>query len=386
MIIAVKSVNEVGNIFADVEPMDFSDMGLMEATQYCQEMINESWNNLTFGIMAEEYKYLYENGEELIYEEESIKDKASNAIGSAKTGLSNAKDAAGAKIAPIKEKIINLVKNFISMVSGLVNKAISTIRAHAISGTSKVSGAITLSKKQFLLMAKEYDEANWRYEILDVRCKYGFTVDPFKLGQESNRMITSFDKEIGEIKSAQDVVKELTRDFDDMDDKDYFTPEKVADCVYNGFKAIGKGILDLKKNADKVANEAIKKVKSEKPDNLSQLMENYRKAQKQNINTISGMLTVYNIYAKQCVSVVKALDKEERSIDAGVGTKKANRIQNAKNKETARTEKRVTNMRGDNDKGKGQASNLSMQKIKSAPGNIKKKLFKEKKAREAAEK
>ena len=43
-------------------------------------------------------------------------------------------------------------------------------------------------------------------------------------------------------------------------------------------------------------------------------------------------------------------------------------------------------MRGDNDKGKGQASNLSMQKIKSAPGNIKKKLFKEKKAREAAEK
>ena len=68
MIIAVKSVDEVGNIFANVEPMDFSDMGLMEATQYCQEMINESWNELKFGIMAEEYKYLYENGEEIVYE------------------------------------------------------------------------------------------------------------------------------------------------------------------------------------------------------------------------------------------------------------------------------------------------------------------------------
>lgn len=358
MIIAVKSINEMNDMFSDVKPMDFSGMGLMEATYHCQEMINESWEELKFSIMSEEYKYLYENGTEMIYEEDSFADKAKGAMGNAKNAMAGAKAAAGEKLSNVTDKIVALVKKFIAMVSGLVNKAVSNIRAHAISVSSKAAGGKKMSKNDFVAKA---NELVWNDRIED-RCKYGFTVDPFKLGSEANRMIVSFDTDISEVKSAQDVVKELTREFTN-DDAKYFAPERVYDCVYNGFKEIGKGILGLKKDADKKANEAIKTAKAASSDKLSVLMERYKKAQKANINTISGMLSVWNIYARQCtllVKVVKAVDKISKQSDPDKSNKVAFKQGKALGKRTDKVDDK--NDRAINGK----------------------KLFREKKARAAA--
>ena len=394
MIIAVKSVNEVGNFFANIEPMDFSDMGLMEATHYCQEMINESWNDLKFSIMAEEYKYLYENGEEIIYEDADTEDpKAKTSI------VQGAKDLGGKAISGldgIRKRLIALAEKFVSMVMGLINKATTTIRAHAISVNSKVSGNIAMSAKQFKQAAAGY---TWDV-MVNKHCKYGFTVDPYTLGQQSSRMITSFDNDVDDIKSAQDVAKELTREITNEDHK-YYTIDRVADVVYSGYKAVGKGILELKKNSDKVAKEAIKNAKSAKADNLAEMMERYRKAQKANINTISGMLTVFSIYSKECRNIVNSVKLSDKMVGAMEKDKdkKAQRYSDRMDKGDSRKDKSInTDLNGNPvvNKAKEVAGNAGRTvsgaagKAKGAvtggAGKIKKKLFKEKKARAAAEK
>lgn len=386
MIIAVKSVDEVGNIFANVEPMDFSDMGLMEATQYCQEMINESWNELKFGIMAEEYKYLYENGEEIVYEMRKASDfeiKVKKAGASAVQGAKDLGGKAAAGLDGIRENLVTLVEKFVSMVMGLINKATTTIRAHAISAQSKVSGKLAMSAKQFKQAAAAY---SWT-TVIDKHCKYGFTVDPYTLGQQSSRMITSFDNDIDEIKSAQDVAKELTREITKRD-YEYYTVDRVADVVYNGYKAVGKGILELKKNSDKVAKEAIKNAKSAKAENLAEMMERYRKAQKANINTISGMLTVFSVYSKECRNIVNSIKLSDKSVEAMEKGKdnKAQRYLDRSDKADTRKNRSVdTDLNGNPavNKAKDAAGNVK-DNITDRAGKIKKKLFKEKKARSAA--
>lgn len=377
MIIAVKSINEVGDFFANVEPMDFSDMGLMEATQYCQEMINESWNDLKFGIMAEEYKYLYENGEEIVYEEGGIKDKMKNAGASAVRGAKNIGGKAAAGLDGIRKNLVTLAEKFVSMVMGLINKATSTIRAHAISAQSKVSGRLAMSAKQFKEAAAAY---SWEV-VINKHCKYGFTVDPYTLGQQSSRMITSFDTDVDEIKSAQDVAKEFTREFTSGDSK-FYTVDRVADVVYNGYKAVGKGILELKKNSDKVAKEAIKNAKSAKAENLAEMMERYRKAQKANINTISGMLTVFSIYSKECRNLVNSVKLSDKSVGAMEKDKdkKAQRYLDKSDKADTRKNKSI-----DAELNGNPAVNKAKGAVTGGAGKIKKKLFKEKKARAATE-
>lgn len=377
MIIAVKSINEVGDFFANVEPMDFSDMGLMEATQYCQEMINESWNDLKFGIMAEEYKYLYENGEEIVYEEGGIKDKMKNAGASAVRGAKNIGGKAAAGLDGIRKNLVTLAEKFVSMVMGLINKATSTIRAHAISAQSKVSGRLAMSAKQFKEAAAAY---SWEV-VINKHCKYGFTVDPYTLGQQSSRMITSFDTDVDEIKSAQDVAKEFTREFTSGDSK-FYTVDRVADVVYNGYKAVGKGILELKKNSDKVAKEAIKNAKSAKAENLAEMMERYRKAQKANINTISGMLTVFSIYSKECRNLVNSVKLSDKSVGAMEKDKdkKAQRYLDKSDKADTRKNKSI-----DAELNGNPAVNRAKGAVTGGAGKIKKKLFKEKKARAATE-
>lgn len=377
MIIAVKSINEVGDFFANVEPMDFSDMGLMEATQYCQEMINESWNDLKFGIMAEEYKYLYENGEEIVYEEGGIKDKMKNAGASAVRGAKNIGGKAAAGLDGIRKNLVTLAEKFVSMVMGLINKATSTIRAHAISAQSKVSGRLAMSAKQFKEAAAAY---SWEV-VINKHCKYGFTVDPYTLGQQSSRMITSFDTDVDEIKSAQDVAKEFTREFTSGDSK-FYTVDRVADVVYNGYKAVGKGILELKKNSDKVAKEAIKNAKSAKAENLAEMMERYRKAQKANINTISGMLTVFSIYSKECRNLVNSVKLSDKSVGAMEKDKdkKAQRYLDKSDKADTRKNKSI-----DAELNGNPAVNKAKGAVTGGAGKNKKKLFKEKKARAATE-
>lgn len=377
MIIAVKSVNEVGNFFANIEPMDFSDMGLMEATHYCQEMINESWNDLKFSIMAEEYKYLYENGEEIVYEEGGIKDKMKNAGASAVRGAKNIGGKAAAGLDGIRKNLVTLAEKFVSMVMGLINKATSTIRAHAISAQSKVSGRLAMSAKQFKEAAAAY---SWEV-VINKHCKYGFTVDPYTLGQQSSRMITSFDTDVDEIKSAQDVAKEFTREFTSGDSK-FYTVDRVADVVYNGYKAVGKGILELKKNSDKVAKEAIKNAKSAKAENLAEMMERYRKAQKANINTISGMLTVFSIYSKECRNLVNSVKLSDKSVGAMEKDKdkKAQRYLDKSDKADTRKNKSI-----DAELNGNPAVNRAKGAVTGGAGKIKKKLFKEKKARAATE-
>lgn len=320
MIIAVNSLHEAVDPLANVEPMDFSSMGMMEAAHYCQNVIEESWNDLKFGIMMEEYKFLYENGVEMVYEahgeatvedkpglKDTIKDKA----GAAKDKAVEAGKKGAAALSNIKEKAIALLKKFFAMVEGLINKAITNIRARAIAAGTAASGRSILSRKEFKEIASKIDD--WKFQVKNV-CKIGFTEDPFNLGNKN--LMVQFGADVEPI-TAEAVVKEYTREFTD-DDVKYFTPDRVEKCVYDGFKEIGKGILKIKKDADTKVKAAMKDVQKAKSDSLGSIMDKYKAAQKHNIAVVSGMLTVYNIYARQCRAIVngiKSYDKIKNATD-----------------------------------------------------------------------
>lgn len=363
MIIAVKSINEMNDMFSDVKPMDFSGMGLMEAAHYCQEAITESWNDLKVEIMSEEYKYLYENGKELMYVEEE--DTSLATTGSDKGGElsvpANAKNKAS-----VVEKIKALIGKFVQMVGGLINKAMTNIRAHAISASTKVSGKTMMSKKQFDTAAATLD-ANGKYQSAFANMKTGFTVDPFKLKDQKQAMIIEFPYS-GEAKiepiTAEAVVKQLTRPFDRQNDAYLFTWQRVSDCVYNGFKAIGKGILDLKKDTDKKAKDAIRACEKAQVAKLADIMDDYKQASKHNIAVVSGMLTVWNIYARECRMVVNFVSNHSKVVDA------------------AKSGKDVTKTVDKAAKNNSAFSNKMNDKNDKAING--KKLFREKKARGAA--
>ena len=369
MIIAVKSINEMSDMFANVEPMDFSDMGLMEASHYCQDMLTEAWDDLKFSIMAEEYKYLYENGTEMVYEEEAAENSETGLAVQQKGELSNpeyAKNKAG-----VLEKIKALISKFVSMVGGLINKAITNIRAHAISASSKVSGRSMISKKEFDTAAAGMDRATWNNALAGL--KTGFKIDPLKLSTNDKAYIVEFPESAIGAKwenntTAESLVKDVLEPFDAGKHGNYFTWQRVSDCVYNGFKAIGKNILQTKKTIDAKAKAAIKAAEKAQVGKLGDIMNAYKAATKHNTAVVSALLNVWSIYARECRIVVNFVANHNKVSD--VAAKKGAEAGKAAAEKSAKNAANYANKMNDkNDK--------------TANG---KKLFREKKAREATNK
>ena len=368
MIIAVKSINEMSDMFADVKPMDFSDMGLMEASHYCQDMLTEAWDDLKFSIMAEEYKYLYENGIEMLYEEEQQENPGTALAVQQKGEISNPEYAKNK--ASVLEKIKALISKFVSMIGGLINKAITNIRAHAISAGSKVSGRSMMSKKEFDSTALGMDKGTWNNALAGL--KTGFKVDPFTISNQTKGFIIEFPDSTLDAKwesnsSAESMTKEIVEPFSADKHGYMFTPQKVSDCVYNGFKAIGKNILKVKKEVDAKAKAAIKAAEKAQVSKLGNIMDAYKVATKHNTAVVSAMLNIWNIYARECRVVVNFVANHNKVKSAA--------SKNGEEAGKAAAEKSAK-------KTADYANKMAEKNDKSISG---KKLFKEKKARAAAE-
>ena len=368
MIIAVKSINEMNDMFANIQPMDFSDMGLIEATHYCQDMLSEAWDDLKFSIMAEEYKYLYENGIEMLYEEEQQENPGTGLAVQQKGELSNPEYTKNK--ASVLEKIKALISKFVSMVSGLINKAITNIRAHAISAGSKVSGRSMMSKREFDTIAAGMDRGTWNNALSGL--KTGFKVDPFKISTQTKGFIVDFPDSTLDAKwentaTVESMTKEVVEPFS-IDNHGYmFTWQRVSDCVYNGFKAIGKSILKTKKEIDAKAKAAIKAAEKAQVSKLGNIMDAYKVATKHNTAVVSTMLNIWNIYARECRVVVNFVANH-------------NKVTNTATKKGAEAGRTAAEKAA---KGSaGYANKMAEKNDKSING---KKLFKEKKARAASE-
>lgn len=368
MIIAVKSINEMSDMFVDIKPMDFSDMGLMEASHYCQDMLTEAWDDLKFSIMAEEYKYLYENGTEMLYEEEQQENPGTGLAVQQKGEVSNPEYTKNK--ASVLEKIKALISKFVSMVGGLINKAITNIRAHAISAGSKVSGKSIMSKKDFDTVASGMTREAWNNALSAL--KTGFKIDPFKLSTQTKGFIVDFpdgslDAKWENTATAESMTKEVVEPFS-IDSHGYmFTWQRVSDCVYNGFKAIGKSILKTKKEIDAKAKAAVKAAEKAQVSKLGNIMDAYKVATKHNTAVVSAMLNIWNIYARECRVVVNFVANHNKV--KLVAIKKGDEAGRAAAEKGAK-------------KTADYANKMAEKNDKTVSG---KKLFKEKKARAAAE-
>ena len=296
MISFVEENVQKDSVFESLTPYDYNGYSIMESALDTINFITESFSDIQMSTLLNEYKYLYENGEEIVYEDDET------AAEGKKTG----------KIGAVVDKIVAAIKNWGERLLGMLQNAVSKVQAIATSVTTKAG----ISKKAF-------DAVPEAKIVQYARMATRFKKDPTTITAASE-LIDNWD---GEIPSKD--ARAIVADYYDKDaSKDgaapsYYSKASVGAAVFGGYKNIGKKILDARKEVTKIMNGKLKEAKKAKSENMAEIMSKYSAAMKYNTAVVSGLLKVYAEYAKECRNIVvrsigthKSDEKYNKDLDA----------------------------------------------------------------------
>lgn len=307
---------------ANINPVDYSGYSLMEATYVGTMVIDEMMNEAQMEAAIEEYRYLAENGTEIVYEDfDEMKDKAKDTYNKA------------------KDRVIAAVRAFAAHVSGLFKKATTYVQVHLTSITAKLG----LSKKSFDDAIKKINSGkseesvkdDMEEKLLRMCNTQPYIMSPVILikGQGKDDYIyTGWANGTKDYKFMDKSVTDLINKnlLNNGDGGKYqkmpawYSYQAISDIVFSGFKKIGRTILETKAKVDKSVSQALKDAKDAKPDSYADLMKNYQEVMKWNSKVLSAKLKIYQDYSKTCQQMAKAIcsysrkdveegPKEERS-------------------------------------------------------------------------
>ena len=264
--------NVQDSVLEGLVPYDYSGYTIVEAAMDTINYVNEAFADIQMSTLLEEYKYLYEHGEEIVYEEESGEGQKSNII----------------------TKIVDAIKRWGQKIFGMLQAAAQRIQAIATSASTRVG----VSKKQFDSMDMQY------IKNVTERFDKRVNVDLANMDIKSE-LINDWNTENIPETTTQEVVKKYVVDGAPQASDSWYSKKAVGDTVFGGYKNIGKKILDARKVVNKQMDENIKKAKKEMTENMEKVMAYYSKAMKHNTAVIGGLLQVFAIYSSQCKTIAQ---------------------------------------------------------------------------------
>ena len=270
------------SILKSITPYDYSGYSIMESALDTINFITESFSDIQMSTLLEEYKYLYENGVEIVYEEDET------AADGKKTG----------KLGAVVDKVVTAIKKWGERLFGMIQNAVNHIKAIATSIASKAG----ISKKTF-------DSVPEEKFIQYAKAAMKFKQDPNNMNIKSD-LIDDWTKEINS-DDAHTIVSRYYVNTNNSDNKNnssvippYYSKAAVGAAVFSGYKNIGKKILDARKDITNMLNNKLKEAKEAKSEDMADIMTKYNAAMKHNTAIVSGYLKVYSEYAKECRNIV----------------------------------------------------------------------------------
>ena len=317
------------SIFEGLVPHDYSGYTIIESAMDTINFVSEAFSDIQMSTLLEEYKYLYEHGEEIVYEEDESTAGAENSDAT----------KAESKKSNILTKIVDAIKRWGERVYGMLQVAAQKIQAIATSISTKAG----VSKKQFDAVDARY------FAVVAEQLNKSFKKNPADIDVDS-MLINDWNTEnIPEV-TTQDIVKEFINDGKPDGKEPWFSKQAVSDAVFGGYKNIGKKILDARKKVTKQMNDNIKAVKKAKTDDMASVMAKYNKAMKHNTAVIGGLLQVFAVYASQCKIIATGAIRYNKTMNksdavgskTGVyGTKEMKKTLASQMKDNAKTQDKI---------------------------------------------
>lgn len=239
----IMKVNESSQVSFEPEIQDItieSAEDLNAATDIMEDALNITFENdmfmqrMNLAIISEEYEYLRNNGEELVWE--------------------------GGKLASIRDTFIGWVKSFLGKIASLFKKAIQAIKDKANANTKWLKMKPLVDTVQ---MANGYDPACLKAEDIKSRADAVFTCLEDALKKFSADSWNEGEAKVEEdenIKLADTKLKDLETDFYKQGQHTY----KVVDAAtfLHDYANCRKGLSSLYDRTKKVANDLIKDMKA----------------------------------------------------------------------------------------------------------------------------
>lgn len=291
MISFVEENVQDNSVLEGLVPYDYSGYTIVESAMDTINFVSEAFADIQMSTLLDEYKYLYEHGEEIVYEDDE-------------TAAEEGKDAAPAegKKSNILNKIFDAIKRWAERMLGMLQAAGQKMQAIATSISTKAG----VSKKQF-------DATDAGYiKTIAARLTKSFTKDPSNIDVKS-MLIDDWNKEDIPDVTTQDIVKQFIGDGNPSGDEAWFSKQAVSNAVFGGYKNIGKKILDARKEVTKQMNQNTKTAKKAKSEDMASIMTKYNKAMKHNAAVVGGLLQVFAVYANQCKVIAQNAIKMSNS-------------------------------------------------------------------------
>lgn len=264
------------SVFEGLVPHDYSGYTIIESAMDTINFVSEAFSDIQMSTLLEEYKYLYENGVEMVYEEDE-------------TAASEETESKEGKKSNILSKIFDAIKKWGEKMYGIFQTAMQKIQAVATS----VSTRVGVSKKDFDAVDAGY------IKVIASKLDSSFEKDPSSIDVKSMLIDDWHKDDIPEI-SAQEIVKQFVKSENPSGNEAWYSKQAISNAVFGGYKNIGKKILDARKEVTNEMNKNIKAAKKAKTEDMASIMTNYNKAMKHNTAVVGGLLHVFAVYAKQC--------------------------------------------------------------------------------------
>ena len=318
----------------NIKPFDYSGYSILEAGFEAMNAVEEMFNDLTTGILLNEFQYYVENGTEIVYEEDTslVAPKAKKEDDAAEE-----KSAGGLK--GIAEKFANIIKTWAAKLLGILQKAADYIVTQAQSLSYRATAVKTkvgISKADIeAMLSVPQDKYNEIVAKVVGSNFIGIDIASADIGQNWALAI-DWNNPPTEVKTPRE----------EYDDKfkgsalnvEYYAKSKVKQTVQGAYKFIGKKILSAKRSVEKVANEEIRRIKSTKADDMKEKIQNCKTAMKIISARISALVLVYKTYASQCRGIVKACSTKKEEKPAEVANNKEGKEDKGEKKEKKKFE------------------------------------------------
>lgn len=270
----------------------YAEMNLAEACHQFEIDNIQLVNEFEMSVLLSEHAYLMENGKEIEYVTEAEK---------------------GA----FKEKVVGMLSKAGEAISELFNRLINWVVSHVQEVTTWLAEK-SISKKHIekakeALGAKSI-KGKMKYTIKD---EFFADVEGEKIFKEPiDSWFDNLDNKIDLVSKYEEAGKEIDITAAVLDD--------AKDIIFNS-KNILKKIKDAKNSANKSIKEAIKRVKSEDPDNVGEVIQRYKACINYNSKAARDCIKIYHDYIMDQIGICRTVfaDAGIRKAIAGANVVKA---------------------------------------------------------------
>ena len=312
----------------NIMPFDYSGFSFFESGFEAMNSVEEMFNDLTTGILLNEFQYYVENGTEIIYEAEDPKLLATD---SNKDFVGSAGDKEKGGFKAIIDKFVNIVKTWVAKLLGMLSKVADYVKTQAESLTFRATSARAKMHSSKGALEALDSISNDKYEEI-VKKAVGDNYLGLDIASSDIENSWLIDPSIWENPPEVRTPREEYNDYikGTALNAGYYAKSKVKATVQGAFKFIGKKILSAKRNIEKVGNEKIKRLKAAKPDDMKDMISKYKTAMKVMSARTSALTMGYKTYVSHCIGIVKGCVASSKS-----ATKDA-KDQEKKDKETVK--------------------------------------------------